>query len=119
MYETRHYRRREDWSRTRTILVEQQSQVGIANTRGPKTLSPLTEKLGSNLVAQSLAEACTAEVLWLAVSFKAYKSVAQQAKDWTGRTIVDVMNAFGVSKESLAAGTPLKPWQRPFRVHVS
>ena len=83
------------------IFVRHEIQVGIANTRGPETLSSLTEKLGNNVLAQSLVEACTAEVVWLAVPFKAYETVAQQAKDWAGHTIVDVTNAFGVSQNEL------------------
>ena len=82
-------------------FVRKQIQVGIANSRGPETLAHLAEKLGENLILQSVAEACTADILWLAVPFHAYADVAKQKKDWTGHTIVDLTNAFGVSADAL------------------
>ena len=85
---------------TRTF-VGKQIEVGVANSRGPETLSALTETFGRYLVAQTLAEACTADIIWLAVPFKAFADVAQQKTDWTGHTIVDLTNAFGVSKDEL------------------
>ena len=82
-------------------FVEKQIQVGIANSRGPETLTALTETFGQYLVAQTLAEACSADIVWLAVPFKAFADVARQKTDWTGQTIVDLTNAFGASKDEL------------------
>ncbi len=83
------------------MFIHQQIQVGIANSRGSETLSALPEEFGDDLIALNLSEACTAEVLWLAVPVNAVRTVAQQAKDWTGHTIVDLTNAFGVSASDL------------------
>ena len=83
------------------MFVRNQMEIGIANSRGPETLTALTEKFGEDLQPQTLAEACTAEVVWLAVPFRAHAEVAKQKSDWTGHTIVDLTNAFGVSSDEL------------------
>lgn len=75
--------------------------AGIANTRGPATLAVLTAELGDKITALPLQEALEADVLILAVPFRAHQSVADTGADWTGKIIVDAMNAFGVTQEEL------------------
>ncbi len=83
------------------MFARKQIKVGIANSRGPETLSAFIEEFGEDLHPQTLAEACTAETVWLAVPFRAHAEVAEQRPDWTGHTIVDLTNAFGVSSDEL------------------
>jgi 8-hydroxy-5-deazaflavin:NADPH oxidoreductase len=76
-------------------------EVAIANSRGPATLASLTKELGPSVVPQSLQDAYKAETIFLAVSFSAHKDVAKQFKQWNGKIVVDVTNAFHVAPEEL------------------
>jgi len=75
--------------------------VAIANTRGPKTLTSLTEELGPCVVPQSIQEAYQAEMIFLAVPFPAHKDVAKELKHWNGKIVIDVTNALDVAPEEL------------------
>lgn len=75
--------------------------AGIANTRGPATLAALTAELGDRITALPLQTALKAEVLILAVPFRAHQLVADIRTDWAGKIIVDAMNAFGLTQEEL------------------
>jgi len=75
--------------------------VSIANTRGPDSLAALTKELGSKVTAVSLQDAVKAEVVILAVPFRAHTAVAQAAANWTGKIVVDAMNTYGVAPEEL------------------
>jgi len=79
----------------------QNIKVGIANTRGPASLTTLTKELGAKVIPQSLREAYEAEVIFLAVPFAAYKDVARQWEHWNGKIIVDMMNTFHTRPEEL------------------
>ena len=46
-------------------------------------------------------QACKADIIYLAVPFTSYKTVAKQLTDWTGKIIVDLTNAFHVSRNEL------------------
>jgi 8-hydroxy-5-deazaflavin:NADPH oxidoreductase len=76
-------------------------EVAIANSRGPETLASLREELGPSVVPQSVQDAYKAEMILLAVPFSAYKDVAKQFKQWNGRIVVDLTNAFHVAPEEL------------------
>lgn len=75
--------------------------VVIANSRGPQTIASLAQQLGPNVVPRSLADACEAEIVFLAVPFSAHKTVAGQLDDWKGKLIVDVTNAFHAAPDEL------------------
>ncbi len=75
--------------------------VVIANSRGPQTIASLAQQLGPNVVPRSLADACEAEIVFLAVPFSAHKSVAGQLDDWKDKLIVDVTNAFHAAPDEL------------------
>ena len=75
--------------------------VGIANTRGPDSMTPLAKELGENVVALSLQEALTADVIILAIPFRAHTALAAELSNWTGKVVVDAMNTYGVSPEEL------------------
>ena len=72
-------------------------EVAIANSRGPETLASLTKDLGSSVHPQSVQEACTAEMVFLAVPFPAHKDVAKMFSNWNGKIVVDTMNTLDLS----------------------
>ena len=76
------------------IFARQNIEVALANTRGPASLAPLTQELGSSVQAQSAQQAQSADVLFLAVPFAAHAAVAAQLPDWSGKIVVDMTNAF-------------------------
>jgi len=55
-------------------------EVGIANSRGPETLTSLAKELGSSVFPQSIQDAYQAEMIFLAVPFPAHKDVAKRFK---------------------------------------
>ena len=79
--------------------------VGIANTRGPDTLEALTDELGSTVKALALQDAFAADVVILAVPFRAHQAIARAAADWSGKIVVDAMNTYGVPLEELKGQT--------------
>jgi len=75
--------------------------VGIANTRGPDSIAPLAKELGANVLPQTLQDALKANVVILAVPFRAHTTVARGLPIWSGKVVVDAMNTYGVSPEEL------------------
>jgi len=75
--------------------------VAIANTRGPDSLAPLAKEIGETIIPQTLQDALKADLVILAVPFRAYQDVAQAANDWNGKIVIDAMNAWGVLPEEL------------------
>jgi 8-hydroxy-5-deazaflavin:NADPH oxidoreductase len=83
------------------VFARKNIEVAITNSRGPETLASLTKELGPSVVAQSLQDALKAEIIFLAVPFPAHKDVAKQLKQWNGKFVVDLTNAFHVAPEEL------------------
>ena len=83
------------------IFARENIEVAIANSRGPETLSSLTEELGPSAVPKSIQDAHKAEMIFLAVPFSAHKAVAQQFEQWNGKIVVDLTNAFHVAPEEI------------------
>jgi predicted dinucleotide-binding enzyme len=75
--------------------------VSIANTRGVDSLAELANELGSHVTPVALEDALKAEVVILAVPFRAHASVAAALPDWSGKVVVDAMNTYGISPEEL------------------
>jgi len=75
--------------------------VTVATTRLPEAIATQAEKIGSNIVPKSLADALQADTLLLAVPYWAHRDIAKTVADWQGKTIIDVTNAYGVSPEQL------------------
>ncbi len=75
--------------------------VAIANTRGPETLAALADELGARITATTLQQALEADVVILALPFRAHVAVGRAAKDWSGKIVVDAMNTYGVAPEEL------------------
>ena len=76
-------------------------EVVIASRRTSKELAPQAEAIGPRVVATSLADALKADVILLAVLFRQHGNVAKATASWEGKTVIDVMNAFGVPVEEL------------------
>lgn len=75
--------------------------VAIANTRGPGSLTAHATELGGNITAKTIADALKADVIILAVPFRAHPAVAASQPDWTGKIIVDAMNTYGIEPAEL------------------
>jgi predicted dinucleotide-binding enzyme len=68
-------------------------EVSIANTRGPDSIRPLADSLGSNVHPVTLDEALEGDVIFLAIPFAAVEPVGATKSDWTGKTVIDATNA--------------------------
>lgn len=75
--------------------------VGIANTRQPGSLAATAKMHGDTVVPLTLEEALQADVVLLAIPFRAHASVAAARPDWGGKVVVDAMNTYGISESEL------------------
>jgi len=73
--------------------------VTIANSRGPETLRALAAELGASVKAVTVDEAATADIIFVAVGSLAFKHVGAVLKDWSGKIVIDVTNAFMLPPE--------------------
>jgi 8-hydroxy-5-deazaflavin:NADPH oxidoreductase len=76
-------------------------EVSVATTRDPESFASAAAAIGPTIIPKTLAEAVTADVVFLAVRFESHKDVAKALTNWKGKTIVDVTNAYGVPPEQL------------------
>src|ERR1700759_602280 len=76
-------------------------EVSVATTRDPKAFASDAAAIGPKVVPSTLADAVKAEVIFLAVGFRAHSDVAKAFPTWQGKIIVDVTNAYGVPSEEL------------------
>lgn len=76
--------------------------VSIANRQGPDTIRPLVEELGDTVTANTLEDALAANVVFLAIPFVAVEEFARILADWTGKTVIDATNAYGVPPDVMA-----------------
>jgi len=76
-------------------------EVSVATTRDPASFASEASAIGPTVVAKTLEEAVKANVIFLAVRFEAHQGVAKALSDWSGKTIIDVTNAYGVPPEDL------------------
>ncbi len=76
-------------------------EVSVATTRPPETFAATAAAIGPTIIAESLANAVKADVIFLVVRFESHAEVAKALPDWQGKTIVDVTNAYGVPPEQL------------------
>lgn len=75
--------------------------VGIANTRGPESIASMARELGDKVVPLTLQAALEADVIILAVPFRAHRDVARAAANWKGKVVIDATNAYGVPLSEL------------------
>lgn len=76
-------------------------EVSVATTRDPESFASDAAAIGPQMVPKTLSEAVKADVIFLAVGFRAHADVAKVLPTWQGKTIVDVTNAYGVPPEDL------------------
>jgi hypothetical protein len=76
-------------------------KVSVATTRDPESFASDAAAIGPEVIPTTLAEAAKADILFLAVRFESHRDVAKALPSWTGKTIIDVTNAYGVSPEEL------------------
>jgi 8-hydroxy-5-deazaflavin:NADPH oxidoreductase len=74
-------------------FARQGIDIGIANTRGPDSLLALAKALGPHVVPQTLDAALQADVVIMAAPFSAAAAIARRGRGWTGRIVIDAMNA--------------------------
>lgn len=75
--------------------------VGLANSRGPASLAALSAELGDLVTVMDVAQALEAQVIILAIPFRAHLALAGAAADWRGKIVIDAMNTYGVPVEDL------------------
>ena len=75
--------------------------VTVASHRPPEALAPQAQAIGPTVLAGSLADAVAADIIFLAVPFGEHPKIAAALSDWSGKTIVDAMNTYGVPPEAL------------------
>lgn len=75
--------------------------VAVASRRPPEALARQAASIGPTVTAKPLREALAADSILLAVPFWEHREVAKAGVGWSGKTIIDATNAFGVPVEDL------------------
>ncbi|MBW4656895.1 MAG: NAD(P)-binding domain-containing protein [Kaiparowitsia implicata GSE-PSE-MK54-09C] len=88
--------------------------VSVATTRDPESFASAAAAIGPGIAPTTLAEAVTADVIFLAVRFQSHADVAKALPSWLGKIIVDVTNAYGVSAEDLGGRPSAKVVEEAF-----
>jgi predicted dinucleotide-binding enzyme len=76
-------------------------EVSVATTRDPESFAAEAAAVGPSIIPKKLAEALTADIIFLAVRFESHRGVAKALPTWKGKTLIDVTNAYGVPPEEL------------------
>ncbi|MFZ6815423.1 NADPH-dependent F420 reductase [Undibacterium sp. Rencai35W] len=76
-------------------------EVSIANSRGPESIQPMVTQIGGKVTAKEIEEAIKADVIILAIPFRAHPLIGKMLSDWSGKIIIDAMNAYGISPDEL------------------
>ena len=76
-------------------------EVSVATTRDPESFASDAAAIGPEIIPKTLAQAVKADIVFLAVGYRAHRAVAKALPTWKGKTIVDVTNAYGVAPEEL------------------
>jgi predicted dinucleotide-binding enzyme len=67
-------------------------EVSVATTRDPKSFASDAAAIGPTITPKTLADAITADIIFLAVRFEAHPDIAKALPRWDGKTIIDAMN---------------------------
>lgn len=89
-------------------------EVSVATTRDPESFASAAVAIGREIIPKKLAEAVKADVVFLAVGYQSHSDVAKALPTWSGKIIVDVTNAYGVSPEDLEGQPSSKVVARAF-----
>jgi 8-hydroxy-5-deazaflavin:NADPH oxidoreductase len=84
-----------------TMFARRSIEVAVASRRSPEALEARAKAIGPTIVPTTLEEALEADNILLAVPFWQHKEVAKALVSWEGKTVIDVMNAYGVTLEDL------------------
>jgi 8-hydroxy-5-deazaflavin:NADPH oxidoreductase len=76
-------------------------ELGVANTRGAESLVSLVNEFGNKVIPLTVQEAVAADLVILAVPYRAHPKVAKELPSWAGKVVVDAMNAFNATAEEL------------------
>jgi len=76
-------------------------EVSVATTRDPENFASAAATIGPTIIPKKLADAVRADIVFLAVRYESHRDVAKALSTWTGKIIIDVTNAYGVSPEEL------------------
>lgn len=82
-------------------FARQNIEVTVASRRAPEAVASQARAIGATIVPKALTDALQADVIFLAVPFREYSTVAKALPDWQGKTIIDATNAYGVPVEEL------------------
>ncbi len=82
-------------------FARKEIEVAIASRRPAEALAPVAKAIGPTVIARSLQDAVKAEIVLLAIPFGTQNEVAKAAKNWQGKILIDVTNAYGVVPEEL------------------
>ena len=82
-------------------FVRSDIEVCIANKRSPDSLTALANELGKKVTPTTLQDALKAEIVIFAVPFRAYTEIASAIADWSGKIVIDAMNARDLTLEEL------------------
>lgn len=69
-------------------------EVVLSNSRGPETLSDLTQSLGKGATAATMQEASSKAVVVLAVPWLKIAEALASCPPWAGRILIDATNEF-------------------------
>jgi predicted dinucleotide-binding enzyme len=73
--------------------------ASIANNRGPSSLSSIVQGLGTGITAAEITDAAKADMVFLAVPWQAYADAVAGLGPWSGRIVIDAMNAASVGPD--------------------
>ncbi|MET1070305.1 MAG: NADPH-dependent F420 reductase [Pseudomonas prosekii] len=76
-------------------------EVCVATTRDPQSFAASAAAIGPQIIPTKLEDAVKADIVFLAVRFESHADVAKVLPSWTGKTVIDVTNAYGVPPEEL------------------
>ena len=76
-------------------------EISVATTRDPGSFASDAAAIGPGIIPKTLAQAVTADIIFLAVRFQAHADVAKALPSWQGKTIIDVTNAYGTPPEEM------------------
>lgn len=83
------------------MFARKDMEVTVAATRAPEELADKAKAIGPKVLPATLDEAVKADTVLLAVPFWAHKDVAAVLPDWTGKTVIDVTNSYGIEPADL------------------
>lgn len=74
-------------------------EVALANSRGAEAARPIAGEIGDKVLPRSRDQALEADIIFFAVQFVDFKTVASARPDWSGKIVVDVTNAAHLPQE--------------------